>query len=159
MLVLASSNHMSSTSAHDTRHMKLVQKRAQLQSEPVAEFQTGVPCTCCVFVGGSALPPSRPPSAPSSPRPASPSMQAGSMKNPDGSSTTGPAGAGLAVVGGYADGSLRLFGARAGQVAQRWAAQRHGAPVVAVTVHPRGGLVLSAARWGGSGCGLCVWGG
>lgn len=116
--------------------------RMDTQSEPIAEFQTGVPCTCAAFVGASMLRPGA--SQPPSPRPGAPTAR--DPVSPEAAAIGAGIGPGLAIVGGYADGSMRLFGERAGEVALRWTSQRHKAPVVSLVAHPRGNLILSASR-------------
>lgn len=49
------------------------------------------------------------------------------------------------ILGGYADGSLRLF--KLDDVAVVWSSNRHSQPVAVVQVHPRQRLAISASRY------------
>ena len=55
------------------------------------------------------------------------------------------------MLGGYADGSLRLITLQP-EVSVAWALSRHSNALVAVAAHPLKPLALTAARYGREGC-------
>ncbi|GFR42731.1 hypothetical protein Agub_g3650 [Astrephomene gubernaculifera] len=104
-------------------------------AEPTVELQSSSACTTATFAMHS-LP---------APKPAS-SPQAEPARQPKSGSSPKPPPVPL-LLGGYEDGSLRLFSMQP-TVELRWALARHPAPVVGVAVHPTKPLVLTASSDG-----------
>lgn len=122
------------------------------QAEPALELKSTVPCTSAAFLQQGPPPPLPANQQP----PPDPLAAADSLALPprpgDAAAQAGAAAPQPRLLGGYVDGSLRLFSVEGG-VELVWALARHAAPVMAVAPHPRKPLVLTAARWGSGGAG------
>ena len=94
-------------------------------AEPLVEFQAPVSCLCSSFV-------------PAFPFPFPPSQSTSQL----------PPTASESLIGGYKDGSLRLFGLRSHEAALKWMVARHALPIVSLAAHPSQPKVMSASMDG-----------
>ncbi len=115
--------------------------------EPLAEFQSPSPCTAAALAPGSTTRHTHQHTAAGSPatRAASPagSAGAGGWSPPRDASLSD-----VCVVGGFADGALRLFSVSGDQLTSVWHCARHTSPVLSVITHPNGQSVLTASADG-----------
>ncbi len=116
------------------------------QAEPALELKSTVSCTAAAFLL-QGPPPPLPADQQSPPDPLAAADSLALPPRPGDAAAQAAAAPQPRLLGGYVDGSLRLFSVEGG-VELVWALARHAAPVMAVAPHPRKPLVLTAARWG-----------